>query len=194
MNALVAVFQIPILFLNFFGFIGAAIWLLIIGRWPDVVSGVLTTIVSPFVVGLAMLPALIFVAPGTFFSRRGSIFGLYATSFLSSVYTATLITAWCGGVAYFYLNKAPSNAFWPLLIWSYGVATSPWTYMAQKDDSVASTLAAFFTQVAFIALMIALLLGASLSAGVQIFGVVMAIEIFFHMRLVAEVQRAGLLN
>jgi hypothetical protein len=177
--------------LNLFGFVGSAIWLLIIGEWRSVVAGLFITIAAPFFLGLAILPSLALTGPSVYFAKRGITIGVYFFSFLASIYIAALITAWCGGITFYFLSNVPSHGFWPMLIWSYGVATSPWTYMAQKDDSIGSMLAAFFAQVAFIVMMLSMAFGANLEVGAQVFGVVMAVEVLFHMRLLAEMQRSG---
>lgn len=188
-------FQLPIMFLNGFGVIGAVIWLLVIGEWRWVLAGIGTMIFAPFLLGLAMLPSVALGAPAIFFARRRITIGVYFFSFLSSIYIYGLISAWCGGVTLYFMRETNPHNYWPLLVWSYCVATSPWTYMAQKDDeSIASFVAAFFAQVAFIVMMVVVAFGAELSAGVQVFTLVMMVGIFFHMRLLAEVNRMGLLH
>jgi hypothetical protein len=189
-----SIFQLPILLLNLFGFIGSAIWLLILGEWRSVVAGLVISVAAPFFLGLAALPTVLLGGPGIYFAKRGITIGVYFFGFLASVYIAALISAWCGAVTFYFLNGATKQAFWPLLVWSYGVATSPWTYMAQKDESVGSMLAAFFAQAAFIVMMIGLAFGADLASATQIFAAVMVVEVFFHMRLMADMQRAGLLE
>jgi hypothetical protein len=191
MELLVKIFQLPIMLLNFFGFIVAIIWLLVIGQWGSVVAGVFTIFIASFVLGLALLPGMIISAPGIYFANRRITIGIYFFGFLAGVYTYAVITAWCGGVTFYFLRNAPSHAFWPLLIWSYGVATSPWTYMAQREQSIAAFLAAFFAQVGFIMMMI---FGVDLVDSLQIFALVMVVGVFFHMRVLAEAQRAGLLQ
>jgi hypothetical protein len=194
MAALMGIFQLPIVLLNTVGFIVSAIWLLIIGEWRSVVAGIAMSFFAPFLLGLALLPALIFGAPAMFLARRGVTIGLYFFSFLGSLYTAVIITVWCVGVAIYFLENASSSAFWPTLVWSYGVATSPWTYMAQREDAIPAMLAAFFAQLAFLAMMVALAFGAELAIGAQIFALVMAVEVLLHMRLLAEAKRSGLLE
>ncbi|WP_315798841.1 hypothetical protein [Bradyrhizobium sp. SZCCHNRI3043] len=192
MQAIFSIFQLPILVLNVFGFIGSAVWLLILGEWRLVLVGLLMSVTAPFFLGLASLPTVLLGGPGIFFAKRGITIGVYFFSFLASIYIAALISAWCGTVAFYFLKETAKPAFWPLLIWSYGVATSPWTYMAQQDGSLASMLAAFFAQAAFIVMMIGLAFGADLTSATQIFAAVMVLEVLFHMRLVADVQREGL--
>jgi hypothetical protein len=194
MDTLVKIFQLPIAILNGFGFFVAGIWLLVIGEWRSVVAGIVISIVAPFFLGLAVLPSMIFGGPGIYFAKRNLTIGLYFFSFLSSIYIAVIITAWCGGVTFYFMQNVPSHAFWPMLIWSYGVATSPWTYMAQRDESIAAFLAAFFTQAAFVVMMISIALGTDLAVAAQIFALVMAVEVFFHVRLIAQAQRMGLLQ
>jgi hypothetical protein len=178
--------------LNVFGFIGSLIWLLVIGQWRSVVVGILVYLIANFVLPLALLPSMALGAPGIYFAKRRITIGVYFFGLLSSIYTYVLITAWCGGVTFYFLNDAPAGAFWPLLIWAYGVATAPWTYMAQKDGAIASFIAAFFMQVAYIVMMAAIALGLSLSAAAEIFGVVMVIGVITHMRMLAEVYRLGM--
>ena len=122
METLFRIFQLPIVVLNFFGFIISGIWLLVLGQWRSVVVGFLISMVAPFVLGVAILPGMIFHGPTVYFAERRVIIGVYFFGFLSSVYIYTLITAWCTGVTFYFLRDAPSHAFWPLLIWSYGVA------------------------------------------------------------------------
>jgi hypothetical protein len=190
MELLFKVFQLPIIVLNFFGFIISGIWLLVIGQWRLVVVGFLISMFAPFMLGLAILPSMIFDGPAIYFAKRKVTIGLYFFGFLSSVYIYIVIAAWCSGVTFNFLRDAPSHAFWPLLIWSYGVATSPWSYMAQRDQSIASFLTVFFTQVGFIVMMVCIALGIDLVDALQVFALVLAVGVFFHMRLLAETRRA----
>lgn len=180
MKTLVAIFQLPIMLLNIFGMIGAVIWLLVIGEWRWVVAGILTIIFAPFLLGLALLPSAALGAPAIYFVKRRVTILVYFFSLLSSIYIYGLISAWCASVTFYFMREANAHSFWPLLIWSYCVATSPWTYMAQKEgEAIASFLAAFFAQAAFIVLMIVVAFGAQLSAGVQVYSLVMIVGIFF---------------
>ena len=54
---------------------------------------------------------------------------------ISSLYTAALIAAWGIGIlAYFFRSRATAHSIIPLLIWSYGVASGPWSFLASKDQ------------------------------------------------------------
>jgi len=193
-QTLFTIFQLPIVVLNFFGFVVSGVWLLVIGQWSTVGVGLIIAVFAPFALGFALLPGMIIGSPGIYFANRGVTIGVYFFGFLSSVYTYALISAWCGGVTFYFLRDAPARTFWPLLIWSYGVATSPWSYMAQKDQSVAAFLGAFFAQVAFIVMMVCLAFGMHLLDGLQVFALVMAVGVAFHMRLLAQANRIGLMR
>jgi hypothetical protein len=194
METLINIFLLPIMILNVFGFFGSAIWLLAIGQWRSVVAGIFVFFISNFVLGLALMPGLLVGAPGIYFAKRRITIGVYFFGFLSSLYTYVLITAWCGTITFYFLRDAPAGAFWPLLIWAYGVATAPWTYMAQRDESIAAFIATFFMQVAYIVMMVALAFGVSLASAADVFGLVMAVGVITQMRMLAEANRMGVLE
>lgn len=194
METLVNIFLLPIMILNVFGFFGSSIWLLVIGQWRSVVAGIFVFFISNFVLGLALMPGLLVGAPGIYFAKRRITIGVYLFGFLSSLYTYVLITAWCGAITFYFLHDAPAGAFWPLLIWAYGVATAPWTYMAQRDESIAAFIATFFMQVAYIVMMVALAFGISLPSAADVFGLVMAVGVITQMRMLAEANRMGVLE
>jgi hypothetical protein len=194
MKALVAIFQFPIMILNIFGFAVSAIWLLFIGEWKVVIVGLVVSVFAPKFLGFALLFGMIVDLPAHYFAKRGVAVGVYFFQFLSSAFTYIIIGSWCGAVIFACIHNAPPHAFWPLLIWSYGVATSPWSYMAQVDQGIASILGVFFTQAAFIVLMVCVAFGMDVSDAFQVFCLVLVIGVIFHMRLVAEAQRYGALT
>jgi hypothetical protein len=140
------------------------------------------------------MPGLALGAPGIYFAKRRVTIGVYLFGLLSNIYIYILITAWCGAVTFYFLHEASAGAFWPLLIWAYGVATAPWTYMAQKDQSPAAFVAVFYMQVAYIVMMATIALGVSIHGAINIFGIVMAVGVITQMRLLAEANRLGLLQ
>lgn len=193
MEVLLNIFQLPIIVLNVFGFLVSIVWLLVVGQWTAVLSGLVIVMCATFVLGFALLPTMLIAAPGIYFAKRKVTIGVYLFGFLASVYVYAIVAAWCSSVTFYYLGSAPRHAFWPLLLWSYGIATSPWTYMAQKDPAPNSVLVGFFAQVAYIVMMVSIVLGADLASATQIFMLVTAVGVFFHMRLLAEMQRAQFL-
>src|SRR5262249_25053208 len=106
MQAIFAIFQLPIMLLNVFGAIGAVIWLLVIGEWRWVVAGILTIILAPFLLGLALLPSVALGVPAMYFVKRRITILVYFFSLLSSIYIYGLISAWCGGVTFYFMRQS----------------------------------------------------------------------------------------
>jgi hypothetical protein len=179
--------------LNSIGFLGSLVWLLIVGQWKAVGLGLLITVFAPFLLGFAVLPGMIFAAPGAYFANRKNTIGTYFFGFLSALYIFFVIGVWCSGIAYYFLHDAPRNAFWPLLLWSYGVATSPWTYMAQKENSIPAIISAFCAQAAFIVMMTCVLFGMNLIDAFQVLFLVLAIGVLFQMKILSEARKAEML-
>src|SRR3546814_528702 len=94
-----------------------------------------------------------------------------------------------------YTTLFRSSAGVPLLIWSYGAATGPIAYLAQKDMQSGNeygALAAFFSQVAFILVMLAILFFDPTGYSVAItFAVVMAIGMFLQLAIAYAESRAA---
>jgi hypothetical protein len=98
------------------------------------------------------------------------------------VYTAALVTGWCVWVLQLYLQHADRRSFRPLLLWSYGTATGPGTWLASKDrDSPASVITATAAQLGYIVMM---LMAAFLSVTVLdvaiAFGIVMGLTVILQ--------------
>lgn len=155
MQAVVFLLLIPLMLLNFFGGIVSGIWLAFLGQWAPLLTGIAASLISYFVIGLMLMPGLfLFGAPAIALAERGRM--VLATPFLllSQLYIYSLVTVWCLGVFFFFVSRANSQTFLPLLIWSYGVALGPWMFLAKKDrmsggDAPASTTT-FFAQISYI--------------------------------------------
>jgi len=72
------------------------------------------------------------------------VIGLLA-ALLGNLWTDAVMTVWCVGCFVVALGYYSDGSVWPYLLWAYGMATGPWTYMAAREgqDAVGSTLAAF---------------------------------------------------
>lgn len=162
-----------IVLLNTLGPIISGIWLVILGQWKLVlVSFIVTALFAARLLGIALLPQIALAAPGIYFAKQQNKALTYLFSGLSHLYAAALIVVWSTVVlSYFAPSNAPNAAGTaaPYLIWAYGVAVSPWTYMALHENRSGDSLAplfCFFLQLGFIGAVLAiLLLGASVEAG-----------------------------
>lgn len=187
-----SVLAIPLGIINMFGGIVSGIWLAILGEWGLIGYGILALIVSGMVIGLAMMPGMIFAAPAAVMLEKGNKFGGYFFGFLSSLYTIGVLVAWCVLVLIYYTKQANHDSIIPVLIWSYGIATGPITWLAQKDlqgGNEYAMVSTFFIQVAYLLTILGILfIGMSLLNVLVLFGVIMAIGLIvqFSMAYLTE--------
>jgi hypothetical protein len=151
--------MIPLMLLNFFGGIGSGIWLGILGEWWAIGYGLAAFLGAHFALSLVLMPGLLFSAPAMALLSKGKVFLAVPFILLGQFYTYAVICIWCMGVLIFFVSKATNISFWPLLIWSYGVALGPWMYLAQKDAQAGtgegSGMTTFFAQIAYIVVALA---------------------------------------
>src|SRR5712692_8929458 len=124
---------VPLALINRFGGIVAGIWLAILGEWGSIGYGILMLVGAGFLLGRAMMPGMLFSAPAAAFLEKGNKPAFYFFGFLSTLYTIAVLTVWCVVVLYFFANRADTSSIIPMLLWSYGVATGPIAWLAQKD-------------------------------------------------------------
>ncbi len=142
------------------------IWLMILGEWW-VIGLAFLSLFSHFLLGIALLPAMAFAAPAAALSPRrptaAMILGIPGL-----VYTAALITVWCMGVLTYLVSRATPSTWIPLLLLAFSIGTAPWAYMAQKEaqrgGGEGSLMAAFSAQVAFVAVLLAIVIFRPLSS------------------------------
>lgn len=132
--------------LNFVSGIIGGIWLALLGNWSLLGYGLATIIFSSALLGIALLPGLAFAFPATIAAERNRLItaGLFAV--LGNIWTYGVLTTWCVGSFILIIADHKSGSLWPYLLWSYSVATGPWTYLAAREaqsdpNSFASTTA-----------------------------------------------------
>jgi hypothetical protein len=141
--------------LNIFGVLAGAIWLAIIGKWSLLGVGVASMFFSAWMIGFAMMPgALLAMASAPFLGKRLWFLG-FPFLLAESIYSNAIIAVWCFGVVVFFVQEAGADATLPALLWSYGVAISPLSYMTQKSmgpgaEGFGSVVATFAAQVAVV--------------------------------------------
>lgn len=154
MRALITLLMVPLMFLNLFGAIVSGIWLAILGEWWAIGVGVSVALVWHFILGLFLMPGLLADIPAAFLVKRHRIILAVPFVLLSLSYTHAVVTAWCIAVFYHFVSTASPASFWPLLIWSYGVALTPWSFLAEKDQlgdpEAYSPITVFFAEMAYI--------------------------------------------
>lgn len=159
MQAVVTLFMLPLILLNFFGGVVSGIWLAVLGEWRAIGYGVGAFLLSHFALSIVLMPGLLFAAPAVALANNGKILLAMPFILLGQLYTYAVICIWCMGVFIFFMSDATNVTFWPLLIWSYGVALGPWMFLAQKDAQAGtgegSIMTTFFAQVAYIVVALA---------------------------------------
>lgn len=195
--------------LNIFGGFVSGVWLLFLGEWATFGLGVVIAFGGAAALGTLLMPTLALAVPaaalleGSVSLKSGSaILGLFLV-FLSSLYTAALMTSASLLVFHVMTRNATEASLVPSLLWAYSASTGPWAYMARAeqrgedgDSSDASARAVFFLMMALIAMMLMILLGspsrvtvaivvAAFMAGNVILSFLMAVAMF-----AAGVERA----
>lgn len=150
--------SVPLILLNLLGGIVSGVWLAIIGEWGAIGYGLLLSFFAIYLLSIVLMLGMIFGLPGIYFQDRGYNILSYFFILLSMLYTACLMTVWCSFIFHVFMKEATTGTFFPLLIWSYGVATGPWTFLASKDNqsggNIYSTIAAFFAQIGYVIAML----------------------------------------
>jgi|SRR6185312_15052950 len=152
---------LPILaLLNWLAAPVSVIWLMILGEWWAVGLAFLS-LFSHFLLAIALLPAMAFAGPAAALSRRRPVAAMILR-IPGLLYTAALITVWCMGVLTYLLSRATITSWIPLMLLAFSIGTAPWTYMAQKESQggagEGSLMAAFFAQLAFLAIILTIII------------------------------------
>lgn len=142
-----------------------SIWLAILGEWWALISAVLSMIFGIFACGILLMPGLIFSVPGLSLQSKEHWLpkiSSYPLLILGFLWTYFVMLAWALGNLFYMYEKASMENLIPMMLVAYGVATAPWSSMAQKEgssdpDSYAP-MTAFFLQVASATVLISLLI------------------------------------
>ncbi len=139
--------------LNVLGGITSGIWLAFLGEWKLLGTGVAAMFLGGIAVIPALMPGMVFTLPGVYFMERNWNLPGYFFLLLSTLYTVSIMVVWCVGVLVFFMSRATAETYIPLLIWSYGIGVSVWSWLAKKDGSDASVISSFFAQIGYVVMM-----------------------------------------
>jgi len=192
--AFMGMISFPLALINMFGGIISGIWLAVLGEWNAILWGFIALLSSHFLLGFALMPAMLFAAPAAYFAERFKPL-FYVFGLLGALYTVAIITIWCAYVFNVFVLKADSfSSAIPLLLWSYGVATGPLAYMASKEgpDNLGSLAVTMFAQLGYVVMiLLALLSSANISQVIVVFGLIMLIGMFLQFSMALVFQRAA---
>ena len=111
MRTLIQLLSIPLLLLNLLGWVVAGVWLAIVGQWGSIGYGLLSMVLSHFVLGFALMPIVILAIPMQHPRIGTSSIMQCALALLAGFYRLLLMTVWCGAVLYFFLERADSESY-----------------------------------------------------------------------------------
>jgi len=185
----VAIVSVPLIVLNLLGGIISFIWLAILGEWSTILYGSLYIIFGSWLVGIFLIPGMIFMIPIVFFEKKKNTAGLAISGFMNLFYVFAVIA---GSSYLIYLNITDNLTnvhLLPLLIWSYSVAISPWTYMASKEERSSTgfdgtLVTLYFTEIGLVIASVLIACGLDLSKSFTIFSVIMVIPLLMATYMV----------
>lgn len=192
-HLLFAPLGVVFLALNVLGDVISGIWLAAIGQWWAIGIGIIGLFSSHFAISILLTPGTLIALPAAALEqkRRLGLAKLFAG--LSSLYTSALIAAWGAGVLLFFGTRAAPNSAVPLLIWSYGVATGPWGFLASKDQQAGgneySAMATFFLQVGYVVAAVVLLAGGTFGVAIASIAAAMGVNWLLQMIVLRDQLR-----
>ena len=147
---------LPLLVLNFLGGLVSGIGLAFQGEWRLIFVGIGYGVAGPFLLSIAMLPAMIFIPLSVWADKRGNTLVAVAAAIPNLAWTYIVVAVSCIIVFSAITKNAEGDLFH--LLWGYSVTTAPWSFMAQKDrqsgNDYSSTLM-FFVQMGTASMMVA---------------------------------------
>ena len=154
-TGLMAVFAIPLMFLNMFGGIVSGVWLLVIGRWHEFLLGLVVLFGGTFLIGFVLIPSMGMAVSSAALMRSGRNWTGLLFGIAGSAWTYLIMFIWCL-FTFVTMTKNPDGNMFPLALWGYANAVGPWSYMASKDgrDS-GSGIAVFGAQLGSLAMIVA---------------------------------------
>ncbi len=174
--------SIPIIFLNFFGGLVSGIWLLILGQWKLVIAAFVFSLFVPWAYSIVTIVQMPMMALIVYFQKKSWKIPYLIIGFINILIGHVIILFY----VFFILDKAIAislsrdlNIF-VLLLFGYGIATGPFSYMASKEgpDASASVLSVFVAQISYLIFATAYLLNYPAISIPIILLIVFGIEVF----------------
>ncbi len=169
--ALISIISVPFLFLNILGGITSGIWLAVLGQWGTLAAGFIVFLFGSLAAYLLLLPSMAMDGIGSAVISRGHNFLGYIFVVFGAVLTIAAIIYFEIVIFHFFGKRAAaSGVIFPTWLWSYGVATGVWGYLASKEygEINPSVFYAFASQISYVVLSICrILLNWSLQGSVM---------------------------
>lgn len=189
--SILIVLAFPLMILNVAGGIMSAIWLGILGEWWVLLTGICILVISNFILTFILSPSIgLSLLSNHFFNKNNNISGS-GILIISNLYTLGIISIWCCLMFFIFVDGATPKNFIPLLIWSYGIATVPWSYFAsQEEEPSGSMIATLFLQFGYLTVMCIAIWGdMSILLGLKIIGSFMLVSLFVQLIFTFRLQK-----
>jgi len=144
----------PILIANLLGGVVSGVWLTVLGQFEVIGYGLLLLIFGHWILAGLLIPGFIlFQVPAMALGDGGGNKLLSRCLFLLSLaYTYLIFSSWCLVILFiaiiYFANDLDASI--PILLWSYGVATTSISFMAQKEQNEFGMASALAIQFAYL--------------------------------------------
>jgi MFS family permease len=134
-GTLMGLVAFPILLLNFLAPLIGGIWLATLGEWRFIGIGVAYMLGGTLACGIAMLPGLPFAAAAASAAERGKGFLAFIVGLPALLWTLIIACGSCAYLIHFASEQIDyQNSAMPYMLWALSFATTPWDYLAMKDQ------------------------------------------------------------
>jgi len=190
-SGLITTLSVPILILNVLGGIVGGIWLMVAGEWSLFIGGLLYMMFGAMIIGLLLMPSLLFAAPAAAFAEKRKYTLFFIFGLLGIAYTYGLIAVSTYYIADIALNSQ-SAPLWASLLWLYAVVLAPWQYMASKEqDNTSTGMTTFFLALGVVALMVCIgIFGMTLGQAFPVLVVILVISLVVQLLFTYALTRA----
>lgn len=155
-TSLIGFISIPIIFANFFGEIVGAIWLLFLGQWQLVILGFILTFLIPYIYTLSLLIQIPLASLLAYTQKHNKKTLSLILAFITMFIGHAIIIFYVMFVAdkAIVISELNGLSLIALLLFGYGVATGPFSYMARGEDkdAIGSFIGVFISQISYIIL------------------------------------------
>lgn len=190
-SGLITTLSVPILILNVLGGIVGGIWLMVAGEWSLFIGGLLYMMFGAMIIGLLLMPSLLFAAPAAAFAEKRKYTLFFIFGLLGIAYTYGLIAVSTYYIADIALSSQ-SAPLWASLLWLYAVVLAPWQYMASKEqDNTSTGMTTFFLALGVVALMVCIgIFGMTLGQAFPVLVVILVISLVVQLLFTYALTRA----
>ena len=192
-DRLISLLIVPLIALRLLAGIVGAIWLVTLGEWRTILSGLALLIGGTLMLRVTMMPSALLAAHAAVSGQRGDASGFTRYGVLSGLCTTALFAAWCIALLYLFAHPLPLRSLMPRLLLSFCIAIAPLAWQAQRvgpdcGDNIALSLTA--VQIGYIAAVIAALVGNNEWRCMMVLGAVALAGVVVHVWRVFQLAAA----